>query len=617
MATKKTFYITTAIDYVNARPHVGHAFEKTLADALARYKRLQGFDVFFLTGVDENAQKNVEAAQKEGIPVKEFIDRNTAYFVELCKKLNLSHDAFIRTTAKEHIVVVQKIIKKVIDKGDIYKSAYEGLYCTGCETYYTEKDLINGKCPEHNRAPEVRREEAYFFKLSKYKKFLLDLYKENPEFILPEERKNEIENRVKEELRDVCISRKGAKWGVDFPDDKEYKIWVWIDALINYISGLGKNESKYWPADVHVIGKGINWFHTVIWPALLKSAGYKLPEHIMVHGYFKLGGHKMSKSLGNIVDPLVLLEKYPSDSVRYSMLKCSVFDDSDFDEEIFIKRHNNELADKLGNLVSRVSTLAEKYGIEKAEQVKELDSKEIIKKTKEHFENYQFDKALNEIFAYIDKCNTYVQDTSPWITKDKKVLYRLADAIKDATILLAPIIPETAEKIAQTFNFKIALEELGKPIKVTKIKKSDILFKKIDLHTPQGGASQQERESPQQERMKKEKSVNNINNEAELKVGRIIDVKDHTNADKLYVLKVDLAEKTGRTIVAGLKQHYKKEELINQKAVFVTNLKPANLRGIESNGMILAASTEDKSKVFFLKPKSEVPEGTKVEIKNG
>lgn len=474
---KQKFYITTAIDYVNAKPHVGHAFEKTMADALARWKCLQDYDVFFLTGVDENAQKNVEAAQKAGIPVKEFIDKNTNLFIKLCKKLNLTHSDFIRTTAKEHAVVVQRIIKKIIDNGDIYKSTYIGLYCVGCETYYTEKDLVNGKCPEHDKAPEIRKEEAYFFKLSKYKKELLKII---PEYVIPKSKGNEVLSRVNEELNDICISRKGAKWGIDFPNDPDYKLWVWIDALINYISGLKEKESHYWPADVHIIGKGINWFHSVIWPAMLLSAGYQLPKKLLVHGYLNSGGKKMSKSLGNTVDPLELLEKYPSDIVRYSLLKCSVFEDSDYSEETLIDRNNSELANKLGNLISRVSALAEKYGIEKTSP-SVLDSSIVTKKVSQYFDSLEFDKALNEIFAFIDSCNEFIQNEKPWETQNTKVLYELSNAIKDFTILLSPFIPESAEKISQTFNFDLSLKSLNSPLKISPIKKSEILFKKIVL----------------------------------------------------------------------------------------------------------------------------------------
>ena len=493
----KKFYITTAIDYVNARPHVGHAFEKVLADAIARWNRLNGKDVFFLTGVDENAQKNVQAAEKAGIPVKEFIDKNTKHFTDLCKKLNLSHDEFIRTTAKDHALVVQKILKNIIENGDIYKSKYEGLYCIGCEAYYSENDLINGKCPDHDKTPELRKEEAYFFKLSKYKK---ELQKLILNYVIPESKVHEILNRVNKELNDICISRYKADWGIDFPSDKNFKVWVWIDALINYISGLKNKEKVYWPAQLHVIGKGINWFHSVIWPAILLSAGYKLPEKLLVHGYLTKDGKKMSKSLGNVIDPLTLLEKYSTDTIRYSLLKCSVFDDSDFSEEIIIDRNNNELANKLGNLVSRVSTLAEKYGIEKKVGTSIL-AKETLKQVENHFNNYELHKVLEVIFTYIDKTNEYIQEKKPWEVRSpqreapqqseearsksesnsRKVLYELVLAIKNISILISPFMPETAEKISKVFNFKISLDELDKPLNTKEnIKKAEILFKKYN-----------------------------------------------------------------------------------------------------------------------------------------
>ena len=470
----KKFYITTAIDYVNSRPHCGHAFEKTLADTIARWHRLKGYDVFFLTGVDENAQKNVEAAEKASVPVKEFIDKNTLLFVKLCKDLNISYDDFIRTTAKEHAVVVQRILGKIIRTNDIYKSVYTGLYCIGCETYYTEKDLVNGKCPEHNKEPELRKEGAYFFKLSRHKPKLLKII---PKYVIPNSRKNEIISRVNEELNDICISRKGAKWGIDFPNDSDYKIWVWMDALINYVSGLKEKEKRYWPAQLHVIGKGINWFHSVIWPSMLLSAKYKLPEKLLVHGYVNIGGKKMSKSLGNVLDPLELLEKYSTDTIRYSLLRNPVFDDFDYSEELIIERHNNELANKLGNLVSRVTTLAEKYSIGKTQN--KLIRKLNLKGIEAHMKNYELDKALMIIFGFIDSCNEYVQEKKPWGTKDKKVLYELIDSIKSIAILLSPFMPATSEKISKNLSFEIKYESIKKPIKISNIKKSEILFQKI------------------------------------------------------------------------------------------------------------------------------------------
>ncbi len=611
----KKFYITTAIDYVNARPHCGHAFEKTLADAIARWKRLLGHDVFFLTGVDENAQKNVEAAEKAGIPVKEFIDQNTALFLSLCDKLNLSHDDFIRTTAKEHAIVVQKIIKKIMDKGDIYSGTYEGLYCTGCEAYYTEKDLINGKCPEHNREPELRKEEAYFFKLSKYRSKLLKII---PKYVIPETRRNEILARINEELNDICISRKGAKWGIDFPDDKNYKVWVWIDALINYISGLKDKEKIYWPADIHVIGKGINWFHSVIWPAILLSAGYKLPDKLLVHGYLNIGGKKMSKSLGNVLDPLLLLDKYGEDTIRYSLLRNSVFEDSDYSEEIIVTRHNHELADKLGNLISRVSTLAEKYGLKKTEG-KNLDATHLARKVKEHLDSLELDKAIAEIFAFIDKCNEYIQEKKPWETKDKQVLYELANAIKDFTILLSPFIPETAEKIAQVFNFSINIKELGRPLKISKIKKSEILFKKIEHKEAQKQPARPVQQKPQNKNINKTPQIEGIMTsidfkdweKIELRVGKIEKVEDIEGADKLYKLTINIG-KENKTVCAGLKKHYTKEQLKGKKCILFVNLAPRMMRGIESQGMILAAVSEDESKVILLSPEKDIEIGAKI-----
>jgi methionyl-tRNA synthetase len=604
----KKFYITTAIDYVNAKPHIGHAFEKVLADALARWHRLNGEDVFFLTGVDENAQKNVEAAQKLGIPTKEFIDKNTALFLELCNKSNTSYNDFIRTTAKEHALVVQKIVKKILDKGDIYKGEYEGLYCTGCETYYTEKDLQDGKCPEHNREPELRKEEAYFFKLSKYKK---DLLKIVPNYVVPESKKNEMIERVKGELNDVCVSRKGAKWGIDFPEDKDFKIWVWIDALINYVSGLKDKEKKYWPADVHVIGKGINWFHSVIWPALLLSAEYKLPKKLLVHGYLNLGGQKMSKSLGNVIDPIELISKYGSDSVRYSLLKCSVFEDSDYSEKILIERHNNELANKLGNLISRFSALAETYGIKKTENklLKKLKLKEI----KKNMEDYELDKALNLIFSFIDECNLYVQSNKIWETGDSKKLFELADSIKAISILLYPFLPETSEKVSKILGFKIDWKEIGRPLKVSKIKKAEILFKKIEIKET---SREQNINKPQENRkIEGVTTMSEINygdwEKLDLRVGKILKVEEIEGADKLYKLEIDIGSEK-RIVCAGIKKFYKKEDLKNKKVILFTNLAPRMMRGIESNGMVLAAVSKDDSRVSLIEPGKETEVGDRI-----
>lgn len=471
----KKFYVTTAIDYVNARPHIGHAFEKVLADALIRWKKIKGEKTWFLTGTDENAQKNVEAAKLARIPTKKFIDKNSKIFIELCKNLNVNYDRFIRTTEKEHIKKVQGIFKKVYDKGEIYKGKYEGYYCVGCEAFITEKYLVDGKCPEHNKKPKWMSEETYFFKLSKYKKKLIKFIKN---YIVPDSRKKEILSRLEnEELKDLSVSREKLDWGIDVPFDKSHKIYVWFDALINYVSGAEGN----WPADVHVVGKGINWFHSVIWPAILMSANYELPKKLLVHGYLNVKGKKISKSLGNIIDPVELTDKYGADAVRYSLLRCSVFSDSDYSEEILIKRHNNELANKLGNLISRVAGLIEKNDVETSKikifdgtqksRISDETENRLLKKLKEkeiekHMENFQFDKALNKIFGFIDICNQYVQSKKLWETKDKKALYELKESILKIAEFLEPFIPETSEKIKKQFSAK-------------QIKKGEILFKKI------------------------------------------------------------------------------------------------------------------------------------------
>src|SRR3989344_5762674 len=363
---KNKFYITTAIDYPNAEPHIGHAYQKIIADVLAKWHRLKGENVWLLTGTDEHGKKIQEAAEKAGKNPKEFVDELAQKFKNAWASLNISPNRFIRTTDKDHEALVQRVIQRCQKNGDIYKGVYEGLYCVGCEAYYTEKDAVNGKCPLHNRELEKIKEESYFFRLSRYQKFLLEYYKKNPEFILPKERRNEIISRVKEGLKDLSISRTSFDWGIPFPGDKKHVIYVWYDALFNYISGAGKKQ-EYWPADLHLLGKDNSWFHCVYWPAFLKSAGYKLPKTVFVHGFLTFNNQKISKSLGNAISPVELVKKYNADSIRYFVCRNFVFgQDGDFSEPALLERHNNELANKLGNLVSRVSALAETYGIKKS-----------------------------------------------------------------------------------------------------------------------------------------------------------------------------------------------------------------------------------------------------------
>lgn len=533
---KETFYITTPIYYPNDTPHLGHAYTTIATDVIARWHKLQGKEVFFLTGTDEHGKKIADAASKHKQKPKEFIDKLIPEYKKDWKTLNIEYDRFIRTTDEDHEKTVQDILQKLQDNGDIYLGEYEGLYCTSCEAYYTEKDAPNLNCPVHERPLEKLKEKSYFFKLSKYEKFLLKHYKDNPDFILPKKRANEVINRVREGLKDLSISRTSFDWGIPFPFDKKHVAFVWVDALFNYYSATQteKKLNKFWPADLHLIGKDILWFHTVYWPALLKAVDLPLPKTIFAHGWWTVNSKKMGKSAGNAVKIDQLVKIAGVDSARYFLLReTPLGDDGDFSSEMLIERHNTELANKLGNLVSRVSTLAEKYGIkspsdqpfpekwEKLLKDNKLEYEEIVRSinsdeglirtlkvkeedgydallimypqtmskvaqkfVKDHMKSFELDKVLKIIFAYIDVCNEFIQLRKPW-EESKKVEHRkwilgeAVRAIREITILLSPFIPETSEKIAKTFNFKISLDELDKPLKESKIKKSEILFQKI------------------------------------------------------------------------------------------------------------------------------------------
>ena len=486
---KQKFYITTAIDYVNAKPHIGHAYEKTLADAVARWYRLKGTDVFFLGGTDEQAQKNAQAAKDAKMLVKDFVDKNATYFLELAKKLNISFDLFYRTTEKKHVDFSQWMFKKIYDNGDIYKAVYEGHYCLGCEEYKVEKDLVNGNCPDHGKKPEWREEENYFFRMSKYEKQIIDLISKKG-FIVSEERRHEIIQRLKGDgLRDLCVSRKGQEWGIKTPIDKEQTIYVWIDALANYVSALdypdGKLYKKYWPADAHVIGKGINWFHTVIWPSLLLSAGIPLPKSVYVHGYLTVDGKKMSKSIGNVVDPIEISKKYGVDQLRYFLLREIPFtSDGDFSEKALIARINGELVSDLGNLVYRTLTLIERFEGEivgKDELSKYLD----LKKAEQNIEVFRVHDYIEDVWKFIRHANKYVNEKEPWklVGNDLgNVLYNLLEAIRIISILVSPVMPETSDKINKQLGVKCGNLKDCKFGKFTgKPKKGEMLFKKIDI----------------------------------------------------------------------------------------------------------------------------------------
>jgi len=480
----KKFYITTPIYYPNDIPHIGQAYTTIAADIVARWHKLKGREVFFLTGTDEHGKKIENAAKKKGKEPKKFVDDLVPKFKNDWKKLNIDYDEFIRTTDANHKKIVQEVLKKVYDKGDIYKGTYEGYYCISCEAYYTEKDLVNGCCPIHKTKIEKLKEESYFFKLSKYQKKLLDLYKKNPDFISPKSRRKEVINRVKDGLNDLSISRTSFDWGIKLPFDDRHICYVWFDALLNYYSATReKGKQKFWPADVHLIGKDILWFHTVYWPAMLMSAEIDLPKRVFAHGWWTFDKEKISKSRGKVINVDELIAIAGVDSARYFLFRETPFgQDGDFSEQALIDRHNNELADKLGNLVSRVSTLAEKYGLREVNFKKieaDIDISNVVRNISELIERFEFDKALNSIFAFIDTLNQFVQEEKIWKTGSKEDLFELATGIKVATILLWPFIPETSEKIAKQFGFKIDFKEIKKPLKVMKVKKSEILFKKI------------------------------------------------------------------------------------------------------------------------------------------
>lgn len=600
----KKFYITTAIAYPNDVPHLGHALEIIQADALARFYRLLEKDVFFQTGTDEHGIKNWQTAQKQGKDIKEFLDENVKEFKKLYKLLNISNDYFIRTSNKKiHYPGAQKLWKELVKSGDIYKKEYKGLYCVGCEAFKTEKEIIDGKCPNHpNQNIEVIEEENYFFKLSKYKDKIIEIIKQDKYKVVPETRKNEILSFLAE-AKDISFSRPKSSlpWGIPVPGDKEHIMYVWCDALSNYITGIGYGTAKFkkiWPADIHVIGKDILRFHAGIWPAMLLSAKIDLPKELFVHGFLQISGQKMAKSTGLVIDPFEQIEKYGVDPFRFYILGAMPIDsDGDYSEEAVIERLNNELVANLSNFCYRVLSFTNKNFDSKIKEIDEKPISEItdkFKSIKKHYENRDFKQALSEIMHISSIGNQYFQKNEPWklIKEDKtkahKVLGTCINIVKCLSILVNPIMPEFSEKLQHQINLKnLSWKDLNFKTKNHKINKAEILVKKIEI------------------KAKKEFPLN-------LKIAEIIDIKEHPEADKLYILQVDLGTER-RQLVAGLKPYYKKEELIGKKIVVVTNLKKAKLRGVESNGMLLAG--EDGKDVGLLTAKTSKP-GSQVIIKD-
>lgn len=595
---KPTYYITTAIDYPNAKPHLGHAYEKVIADALARWHKQLGEDVFFLTGTDEHGSKIEKTAAAQGKKPKQFVDEMVVHFQNLLKKLNISNNDFIRTSQGRHRKVCQQVFQSVLDKGLIYKGRYEGLYCSGCEAFYTEKDLVNGLCPAHQKAPENVSEESYFFRLSQFQDFLLKHFENNPGFLLPEFRKNEIVNRLKEGLKDLSVSRRTLKWGIPLPNDKSHVIYVWFDALLNYISALGypdgRRFKKYWPANVHIIGKDIAWFHTIIWPAILHAAGIPLPKTVHTHGWVKLAGEKLSKSLGTVIDPIALVDTYGTDAVRYFFLReIPAGLDGDFSEQALIERANADLGDTLGNLLQRTTVLVHKHfqGQIPAPGRFTKEDKELIAHANKVFpeanafiQQYEWHKAVERVWTFAHACNKYVNDQHPWDIADRQrlatVLYVAVESLRLLSVLTWPFIPASAEHISRQLGQKLGRFRHAKFKRSTKgtLAQPEILFKKIEheaVCTPDEPVTEHE-----------------PFRKLQLKVARVEDVQPHPNADKLYVLKVDIGTEK-RTLCAGLRQYLPADQLQGKHIIVVANLKPALLRGIESQGMLLAAQIND------------------------
>ena len=620
----KTFYITTPIYYVNDVPHIGHAYTTIAADVIARWHRISGEDVFFLTGTDEHGQKIAEAAAKNGKEPKQFVDDTVWVFINAWNVLKISYSDFIRTTDQRHEDIVKKIVKEIYERGDIYKGEYEGWYCVPCESFWTELQLKEEKCPDCGRGVKKVTEEAYFFRLSKYQDRILEHFRKNRDFVCPKDKKKEMVNRIKEGLKDLCITRKTVAWGIPFPLDESHTMYVWVEALMNYVTGLGypgEKFKKYWPADVHLVGKEINWFHSVIWPCLLWSMGLEAPKKIFAHGWWTVDGEKMSKSVGNVVDPLEMSNKYGVDVFRYFLLREVPFgSDGDFSEKNLITRNNSELANDLGNLVNRVAVMAEKYfsgKIPKGEKDKELEGKalEILKKVKKNMDKLELSEALLNIWGFVGAANKYITDKEPWKIEDKKelgnVIYNLAEALKFIGIIVNPFIPDTSLEILRRMGIGGASLKDVKwaKIKFGNIEKGELLFRKIETEKDDK-AEISDKAKTEDKKIKKGDYVSFEDfKKLDIRIGRILKVEKVEGADKLLKLDVDLGEEK-RTIVAGIAESYGAEELLGKEVPIIANLEPRMIRGIESRGMILAAV--ENGKPIILNPEKEVEPGTKV-----
>lgn len=651
MENKKAYYITTPIYYVNDVPHIGHAYTTIAADTMARYKRLRGFDVLFATGTDEHGQKIAKSAEKFGIEPIELANRVVLKFRNLWPLLNIKEDDFIRTTEKRHEQVVQKIFNRLYEKGDIYKGEYEGWYCVPCETFWPESQIEGNKCPDCGRLVEKFKEESYFFRMSRYQERLLQYIKENPDCIQPESRKNEIIRFIQNGLKDQSVTRikSSLNWGIDVPFDSRHVIYVWFDALINYltVAGYAIDEKKfnfYWPEAVHLIGKDILRFHTIIWFTMLMAAELHPPKLVFSHGWWTIEGEKMSKSKGNVVDPYQVAEEFGADSFRYFLLReLSFGQDGNFSRQLLIQRINYDLANDLGNLLSRTIAMAKIFCDGKIPEVQDKEEEvdrelrklagDTVDQVISNMDLMAFNLALENIWTLIRRTNKYIDQTEPWVLgrDDKKkerlyqVIYYLVESLRITSILVYPFMPPTSLKIWHQLGLKEDISQMlipedtrwGKLKAGTQVSPGDNLFPRIDEIKKIGGKKPaQERilvEKKDQEEKILSKEVKTVSieefNKLDLRVGKVLSAENIPGTNKLLKLKVDFKTEQ-RTLVAGIKQHYSPEYLINKNIVVIFNLEPATIRGIQSQGMLLAASDQDK--VILLTTEKDIDAGSKI-----
>ncbi len=645
MENKTPYYLTTAITYTSGKPHIGNVYEIVLADSICRYKRMTGYDVRFQTGTDEHGQKVEEKAKLEGVTPKEFVDKVAGIVKDQFDCMNVTYDKFIRTTDEYHEKQVQKIFKKLYDKGDIYKGHYEGMYCQECEAFYTKSQLTeDGKCPICGSEVKPMQEEAYFFRMSKYADQLLEYIESHPDFIQPESRKNEmINNFIKPGLQDLCVSRTSFTWGVPVDFDPKHVVYVWIDALTNYITGLGYDADgnsdpmykKYWPVDLHLIGKDIMRFHTIYWPIMLMALGEPLPKKIFGHPWLLTGDSKMSKSKGNVIYADDLVNLFGQDAVRYIMLHEMPFaQDGHVTYELMIERINSDLANNLGNLVNRTLSMQNKYfngEIANPEINEPLDDElktlamTTVKNVDAHMNELRVADAISDIFNLLARCNKYIDETMPWalakdpdsISRLATVLYNLLESIRISAVLLEPFLPVTSEKILNQLNTqKRDIEsvqtfgQLENGICVTK--KPEILFQRLDEKEVMVKVNAiQEKIAQKREAEAKKKSMIEPSDfeKVDLRVGKVVSCEKHPDSDKLLILKVDLGEGTPRQIVSGIAKSYTAGQMIGKSVVVVANLKPAIIRGIESNGMLLAGKDDKELAVVEV---NDLSAGTRV-----